>query len=386
MKIVSVIDTLRVGGPGKVLLTQILSLRDSVESWKVVTFRRRGVTDSDFSRALAAEGIDEIVLEESAIAPLRPVRSLVHLIRDLEPDIVEAHGYKANFFLALVTRRSRMDRAWRWVGWVHGYTSENPKILFYNSLERWAVTRADLTVFVSRSLRKWIRRPLRNWKVVANSVAADYDRNVSGHLNESSSQPWTSESKMILVVGRYSREKGQDRIPRIAAELSTRRQDFRFLLVGEGPAERHIRFLIKRYKVGHLVELHPFESNIRPFYRAATICVLPSRREGLPNVVLESLAMGCPLVSVDVGGVKEVVTPGVEALVVPQGDQRALVDAIDTALDDADLRSELSAAGRERVRDSFLCSKRALKVQGLYRNLLEEKAGIAGTTDLRSDQ
>ena len=61
MKIDSVIDTLRVGGPGKVLLTQILSLRDSVESWTVVTFRRRGAAESDFSQALAAEGIEEIV-------------------------------------------------------------------------------------------------------------------------------------------------------------------------------------------------------------------------------------------------------------------------------------------------------------------------------------
>jgi len=181
-----------------------------------------------------------------------------------------------------------------------------------------------------------------------------------------------AETKIILVVGRYSQEKGQDRIPRIAADLMARRDDFQFILIGEGPDEEDLRALIEREGVGDRVDLHPFVADIRPYYRAATLCVLPSRREGMPNVVLEALLMGCPLVSMDVGGVKEIVSPGVEALVVPQDDVGSLVRAIESVLDDDQLRKRLSVAGRERIRDSFLAASRARRVRELYESLLSE--------------
>ena len=372
MKVLPVIDTLRVGGPGKGLISLIVALRDSVEFPGVVTFRGGTEAQSDFSRALSAAGIAEFVVDESSGAPWRSSAGLRNLIEEHRPDIVQTHGYKANFFLALEALRARTARDWRWVSWVHGYTAENPKVLLYNKLEHWSAPRSDLTIFVSRSLKDVVRMTPRKWEVVPNGIDSTYEQVSSSDVAEVTRRLGAAETKIILVVGRYSREKGQDRIPRIAADLMARRDDFQFILIGEGPDEEDLRALIAREGVGDRVELHPFVADIRPYYRAATLCVLPSRREGMPNVVLEALLMGCPLVSMDVGGVREIVSTGVEALVVPQDDVGSLVRAIESVLDDDQLRKRLSVAGRERIRDSFLAASRARRVRGLYESLLSE--------------
>lgn len=380
MRVLPVIDTLRVGGPGKGLISLIVALRDSVEFPGVVTFRGGTEAQSDFSRALSAAGIAEIAVDESVGAPWRSLAGLRHVIEGHRPDIVQTHGYKANFFLALEALRAGTARDWRWVSWVHGYTAENPKVLFFNKLEHWSAPRSDLTIFVSRSLKDVVRMTPRKWEVVPNGIDSTYEQVSSIDVAEVTRQLDAAGTKIILVVGRYSHEKGQDRIPGIAAKLGARRNDFRFILVGEGPAEEDLRTLIEREGVGDLVELHPFVSDIRPYYRAATLCVLPSRREGMPNVVLEALLMGCPLVSMDVGGVKEIVSPGVEALVVPQDDVDSVVRAIESVLDDDQLRKRLSATGRERIRDSFLAASRARRVRELYEDLLTG-AGRSDTTN-----
>ena len=372
MKVLPVIDTLRVGGPGKGLISLIGALRDSVEFPGVVTFRGGTEAQSDFSRALSAAGIAEFVVDESSGAPWRSSAGLRNLIEEHRPDIVQTHGYKANFFLALEALRAGTARDWRWVSWVHGYTAENPKVLLYNKLEHWSAPRSDLTIFVSRSLKDIVRMTPRKWEVVPNGIDSTYEQVSSSDVAEVTRRLGAAETKIILVVGRYSQEKGQDRIPRIAADLMARRDDFQFILIGEGPDEEDLRALIEREGVGDRVELHPFVADIRPYYRAATLCVLPSRREGMPNVVLEALLMGCPLVSMDVGGVREIVSTGVEALVVPQDDVGSLVRAIESVLDDDQLRKRLSVAGRERIRDSFLAASRARRVRELYESLLSE--------------
>jgi len=84
----------------------------------------------------------------------------------------------------------------------------------------------------------------------------------------------------------------------------------------------------------------------------ADVCVVPSvvdeagNLDGLPNVLLESLASGCAVIASEVAGIPEVVQHGRNGLLVPQQDERALADAICALLTDVDLRSQLGSAAR----------------------------------------
>jgi glycosyltransferase involved in cell wall biosynthesis len=103
---------------------------------------------------------------------------------------------------------------------------------------------------------------------------------------------------------------------------------------------------------------------------SATIVVLPSYREGLPKVLLEAAACGKPLIATDVPGCREIVTHGVNGLLVAARDSAALAVAIDTLLHDSSRRAAMGVAGREAVTRMFSVEKIADQFVDLYRELL----------------
>jgi glycosyltransferase involved in cell wall biosynthesis len=111
-----------------------------------------------------------------------------------------------------------------------------------------------------------------------------------------------------------------------------------------------------------------------PYYALMDILVLPSHREGFPNVVLEAHASGKPVVAARATGVVDAVVDGKTGLLFPVGDAAALADALARLLTDKTLASELGLAGQERIKREFrqeriweaLCKEyvRRLKVEG----------------------
>jgi Glycosyltransferase len=99
--------------------------------------------------------------------------------------------------------------------------------------------------------------------------------------------------------------------------------------------------------------------------------VIPSLSEGLPNVLLESLLYGKPVVATEVGGIPEILKPAGAGWLVPPGNVRALEHAMLDALQDAGRRTSNGSAGLEYVRRSCSPQRRAESVSRLYRCILE---------------
>jgi glycosyltransferase involved in cell wall biosynthesis len=95
------------------------------------------------------------------------------------------------------------------------------------------------------------------------------------------------------------------------------------------------------------------QTDVQRFYGIASIVVLPSHSEGSPNVLLEAHAAGIPVVATNVGGVPEIATNGVTALLVPKSDAGAMAQAICRLLEDPELARRIAAAGREDVFQRF---------------------------------
>jgi glycogen synthase len=141
----------------------------------------------------------------------------------------------------------------------------------------------------------------------------------------------------ILFVGRLAPEKG-------IRELVAAARGLNLVVAGDGPL---------RQLVPNALGFVPHAEVERLLARAAAV-VLPSRREGLPMVLLEAMAHGRAVVATPVGGIPSLVEDGVTGLLVPVGDPEALRAAIDRLLADPELRRRLGRAARERV--SELCS------------------------------
>jgi glycosyltransferase involved in cell wall biosynthesis len=105
-------------------------------------------------------------------------------------------------------------------------------------------------------------------------------------------------------------------------------------------------------------------------YEMMDVYVLSSTREGLPNTVLEAMAMEVPIVATDVDGVREAVAHDREALLVPARDPNRLAEGIRALLDNPELGKRLSRAAREKVEREFSFSSRMQHVEDIYRKVL----------------
>jgi glycosyltransferase involved in cell wall biosynthesis len=193
------------------------------------------------------------------------------------------------------------------------------------SLARRLLRRARLVLAPSEALADDARRlGAREVRVVPSGV----------HVPAEVAPP--EEPPHVLYVGRLSEEKG-------IRELVAATEGVPRVVVGDGP----LRSLVPN-AVGFVGP-----SKLGPYYERAAIVVCPSRREGYGVVAREAMAYGRPVVASAVGGLVDAVEDEVTGLLVPPGDAGALRAAIERLLRDADLRSRLGAAGRERARESW---------------------------------
>jgi glycosyltransferase involved in cell wall biosynthesis len=110
-------------------------------------------------------------------------------------------------------------------------------------------------------------------------------------------------------------------------------------------------------------------------YSAADLLAFPSLHDNLPNTVIESMACGTPVVAYDVGGVPDLVRPGVTGLLVPLGDVRALGAAIAQLLADETRRSEMSKNCRSVAVEEYSLDIQARRYVELYERILDGEGG-----------
>jgi len=133
--------------------------------------------------------------------------------------------------------------------------------------------------------------------------------------------------------------------------------------------------LIKRTAalgIGNRVKFLGHFHDVRKVYELIDVYVLSSTREGLPNTILEAMAMRVPIVATDVDGVKEAVTDRKEALLVPPRNPSALANGILTILDNPRLATELTVAARAKVEEEFSFATRMRRIENIYRSVMQQ--------------
>jgi glycosyltransferase involved in cell wall biosynthesis len=167
---------------------------------------------------------------------------------------------------------------------------------------------------------------------------------------------------LLLTVGRLAPAKGFDLAVRVVALLRGRAGGApRLVMVGEGPERERLEALARELGVAERVRFAGTLDHdaLLPLYRRCWLLLAPSRvlangrRDGIPNVVVEAMAMGVPVVGTAATGIEEIVETGVTGWVVPPDDADALAAAVAQALDRPEALRALGGAARRRVAESF---------------------------------
>jgi len=173
----------------------------------------------------------------------------------------------------------------------------------------------------------------------------------------------------LVSVGRLDEQKGQLLLIEAAGRLRDQGLDFGIVIVGDGPMRGEIQQLIERSGLADRVRLTGYLSNhgVRQELQAARALVLPSFAEGLPVVVMEALSLGRPVIGTYIGGIPELIKPGVNGWLVPAGAVEPLVDAMVAALTADPLELDVMGSdGATRVAEQHNVYTEAGKLVDLF--------------------
>ena len=191
---------------------------------------------------------------------------------------------------------------------------------------------------------------------------------------------------LVVGVGRLVEKKGFHHLVDAVALLRDRGRPIRLELVGGGAEEQALRARVASLDLEDRVTFHgPLtQAETRERMRSAAVLAAPcvvgvdGNRDGLPTVILESLALGTPVVATPVTGIPEAVVDGRTGLLVSEGDTAALADALDRLVEDADLRCRLADQGRRHVEERFDARKNTRQLREVLGNLAGVPQGVHG--------
>lgn len=184
-----------------------------------------------------------------------------------------------------------------------------------------------------------------------------------------------AEPPLVLAVGRLVEKKGFAHLLLACRMLLDRGLMFRCTIIGEGPERATLQTLVRLHRLESVVALPGArtQEELVGEYRRATLLALPCRvlsngdRDGIPNVLVEAMAIGLPVVSTAISGIPELVESGVNGLLVPQDDDAALASAIGLLLHDGALRARLTRSARATVEQRFDSAATARRLAELLR-------------------
>jgi glycosyltransferase involved in cell wall biosynthesis len=165
--------------------------------------------------------------------------------------------------------------------------------------------------------------------------------------------------KIIYSAGRLSKQKGFGYLIEAASYLRNKRNDLLFVVSGEGKLEIELKSKVKDFGVEDSFVFLGFTPDIYPYLKGCDLFVLASLFEGMPNVVMEAMAMKKPVIATDVNGARELMgadskSPSCKTgLIIPSKDPQAIAAAIEKIIDTPHAPEAYGRAGRERVETHF---------------------------------
>lgn len=153
---------------------------------------------------------------------------------------------------------------------------------------------------------------------------------------------------LFITAGRLDKQKNQELLIRAFKRVTEKEKKAKLFILGEGPLRKTLEEKINAEHMSDNIELLGNVTNIEQYFAKADAFVLSSDYEGLPLVLLEAMASGLPIVSTDVGGVKDIVTDN--GILVDAGDEAALTSAMLNLAEDKTVRKKLSENALNNVK------------------------------------
>jgi glycosyltransferase involved in cell wall biosynthesis len=388
VRVVRVITRLNVGGPSIQAIT--LSERLTERGYETLLVHGQlGAGEGDMQYLIppgtAATFLPALRRPVSPLQDARALAAVVALLRRVRPQIVHTHMAKAGsigriaaaIYNRTTGRRSRAKVVHTYHGHVlDGYFGSATASAF-TAAERGLARLTDSIVAISPAIRRELVMEYRIGRAEQYSVIPlGFDLRALTAIDDSDRQSARVElgiargTVVVTTVGRLTAIKQHSLFLEAAALVAHADPNALFLIVGDGELRDALETQARTLGIADRVRFLGWRRDLAVIYAATDVFLLTSRNEGTPVAVIESLAAGVPVVSTDVGGIRDVLTGDDVGLVAPFGDAPALADHVLALAGDGARRRRIGAAGRRSVAVRYSLDRLVDDVDALYRRLL----------------
>lgn len=234
--------------------------------------------------------------------------------------------------------------------------------------ERWLWRLTQHMICNSAPLKAHLQRlgvPETHMTCIPNGVDPDFF--IPGNT------PNSMREKNILCVARLAKDKDHLTLFNAFGLLLKKMPQLRLRLVGDGPEETRLKAYVREKGLGQHVDFCKGTVDVSRYYQDASLFVLSSVREGLPNVLLEAMSCGLPICATSVGGIPDLVRNGENGLLSPPGDAAAFADNCCALLDQPDLLDKMGICNRRKIESEFSYAVMVSAHQTLFQTLWHQR-------------
>ena len=364
IKLALCITELNIGGAERALCELAVGLDKSRFKTTVYSLQPKPANDTmSCVPMLEAAGIPVRFLNIQGSASFLPgFFRLRKLLKERKPDIFVSFLFHANFLGRLAARSMGVRHI------VSGIRVAEREKRWHVALDRWTSRYVERYVCVSDSVAEFThisgKIPVEKIEVIPNGIR------IAGTLAPPSRQ------NRIIFIGRLTYQKGLDWFLETAPDWLSKLPGWELWIVGDGEQRDLLTNLMQQpdfNAVRNYVKLTGWRADAAELLAESRLLVLPSRWEGMPNVVLQAMAARLPVVASNVEGVSELLGPDAEPQIFTFGDRVALAERLLLLATDSELAERLGEANRYRAMEHFELETVVEKYERLFESLAEPR-------------
>jgi glycosyltransferase involved in cell wall biosynthesis len=355
LKVTFLAATLGHGGAERQLFYILRALRRAGALPRLIAF-----TQGEFWEGPIRElGVPVVTLPDGS--PLARLHGLVRALRQDRPDVLQSQHFHANLYAVVAARVLGL----REIGAIRNDAVSEVRNVG-GRMGRWSLLAPRVVAANSRAaIQNAVALGAKPRRLVLLPNVLDTER-----FAPPPQRP--PKPVRVLLVGRLHPDKRVDRFISIVAKLRERTKiPFQAIIVGHGPDRANLEEQAACLGLSRdWMEFRGAAADVVPAYQQASVLVLTSQREGTPNVVLEAMACGLPVVATSVGGVPEIVQHGETGFLAGAEDENEMIEPLLELVQDAALRNRMGLLARAHIEEHYSMERLPAYLVNLYQAAL----------------
>lgn len=321
---------------------------------------------------LEAAGVAVRTMPRQGHAEINRVLRLARMLRQDRIELVHSFLFHANAYTVMAARLARVRPA---IVSIRNCEPNRPR--WERVFGRCIHALADRVVANSEAVRDYVVNtfgtPARRIAVVYNGVDLSRFLNTVANIQINQELGLPQGARVVVTAGRLEPQKRVDRFLRMAQQICAAAEDVRFVVAGDGTLREQLQALAQELGIASRVHFVGPRNDIPEILARSSVFVLTSDYEGLPNVVIEAMAAGKPVVTTQGALCRELLQPCNGGIETSSDTPQALAESVLRLLADPAEAQAMGRRGRAYVEREFTVEKMVERVQGLYEDIFHQR-------------